>query len=63
MFVYLTLKVLNFNLGHSLGLEHSRVREAVMYPWYTTYKPGFKLNDDDVLGIQLLYGKMVSIFY
>ncbi|XP_066921738.1 interstitial collagenase-like [Clytia hemisphaerica] len=50
------LWVATHELGHSLGLAHSRERKAVMYPWYTTYKPGFKLNDDDVLGIQLLYG-------
>ena len=28
-----------------------------MYPWYTAYNPDMKLLDDDVLGIQTLYGK------
>ncbi|XP_063152853.1 matrix metalloproteinase-9 [Candoia aspera] len=42
--------------GHSLGLEHSSIREALMYPMYT-YVADFHLNSDDVDGIQFLYGK------
>lgn len=42
--------------GHSLGLAHSDVREAIMYPFYTGYVPDIQLNRDDVLGIQELYG-------
>ena len=38
-------------------MEHSNIREAVMYPWYTKYKPGFDLNYDDIVGIQSLYGE------
>ena len=41
-------------------MEHSNVRDAVMYPWYTAYKPGFKLNKDDIDGIQALYGKPIT---
>ncbi|XP_055471586.1 matrilysin [Psammomys obesus] len=44
--------------GHSLGLGHSSVPGAVMYP---TYKSGnsedFRLAEDDIEGIQMLYGK------
>ncbi|XP_054996026.1 matrix metalloproteinase-9 [Sorex araneus] len=41
--------------GHALGLEHSSVPEALMYPMYSfTEDP--PLHADDVQGIQHLYG-------
>ena len=44
--------------GHSLGLEHSPLREAVMYPYITENHAGvFELRQDDTLGIQALYGE------
>lgn len=50
------LWVATHEVGHSIGLEHSNVRNAIMYPWYQPYKPGFKLTYDDINGIQNLYG-------
>uniref|UniRef100_A0A087Y3I6 Matrix metalloproteinase-9 n=1 Tax=Poecilia formosa TaxID=48698 RepID=A0A087Y3I6_POEFO len=41
--------------GHSLGLDHSTVRQALMYPLYS-YVEDFSLDQDDIDGIQFLYG-------
>lgn len=42
--------------GHSLGLSHSSVQGALMYPWYQGLPPDFELPDDDRFAIQQLYG-------
>ncbi|KAI5610095.1 matrix metalloproteinase-9 precursor [Silurus asotus] len=41
--------------GHALGLEHSNIQDALMYPMYK-YIADFSLNQDDIDGIQYLYG-------
>ncbi|XP_066475643.1 matrix metalloproteinase-18-like [Tiliqua scincoides] len=42
--------------GHSLGLEHSNVRGALMYPTYSYVDPKtFRLPNDDKQRIQRLY--------
>ncbi|XP_042315964.1 macrophage metalloelastase-like [Sceloporus undulatus] len=44
--------------GHSLGLDHSNVLGALMYPNYSYRNPNtFSLPYDDVNRIQRLYGK------
>uniref|UniRef100_A0A667WV63 Peptidase metallopeptidase domain-containing protein n=1 Tax=Myripristis murdjan TaxID=586833 RepID=A0A667WV63_9TELE len=48
-------------LGHSLGLAHSKDRSSLMYPNYKYFSSAhYTLPKDDVLGIQTLYGKRTS---
>ncbi|XP_037694738.1 stromelysin-1-like [Choloepus didactylus] len=49
-------------LGHSLGLYHSANPDALMYPVYNplTDLARFRLSQDDVSGIQYLYGSPSS---
>ncbi|KAM5245967.1 stromelysin-2-like [Ctenodactylus gundi] len=45
-------------VGHALGLAHSGNPKALMYPYYKPLKnlAHFRLSQDDVTGIQYLYG-------
>jgi hypothetical protein len=45
-------QVATHEFGHSLGLEHTHVTTAVMYPFYG-YSSDFKLDKDDIEGIQV----------
>ncbi|NXC55830.1 MMP7 protein, partial [Aleadryas rufinucha] len=49
--------------GHSLGLGHSNVPGALMYPLYSYQNPRtFRLPNDDRRRIQNLYGKLMMKF-
>ncbi|XP_062854809.1 zinc finger protein 335-like [Trichomycterus rosablanca] len=41
--------------GHALGLDHSNIQDALMFPMYK-YVADFSLHQDDIEGIQYLYG-------
>ncbi|KAF5741036.1 putative Metalloendoproteinase 1 precursor [Tripterygium wilfordii] len=43
-------------IGHLLGLGHSSVEEAIMYPTITSGTRKLELASDDIAGIQELYG-------
>ncbi|KAM4726212.1 collagenase 3-like [Anableps anableps] len=54
---YVLFLVAAHEFGHSLGLSHSDDRTALMYPLYSYKNPDtFVLPQDDVRGIQSLYG-------
>lgn len=44
-------------LGHSLGLGHSSKQESIMYPWYSSKRTEQDLYEDDIIGIEQLYGR------
>lgn len=47
-------------LGHTLGLHHSSSDTSIMYPFEVILMPYIKLDEDDIKGIQALYGPKTS---
>merc|ERR1712192_289398 len=50
------IQTLVHEIGHSLGLSHSDVREAIMAPFHKGYMPNMQLANDDIQAIQELDG-------
>lgn len=46
--------------GHSLGLSHSSVQGAIMFPYYQHLGDNYTLSSDDITGIQAIYGRKYS---
>ncbi|KAH9499345.1 hypothetical protein Btru_003829, partial [Bulinus truncatus] len=44
-------------VGHALGLPHSKSRKDIMFPLYLDYNPDPQLNIGDVKELQKFYGK------
>ena len=57
------LQVAVHEIGHSLGLGHSDVQDAIMAAFYRGYKPDFSLHQDDINGIRSLYGRYCQSVY
>jgi len=51
------LQTMAHEIGHSLGLSHSDKRDALMAPFYKGWEPNLQLDQDDIRGIQALYGE------
>ena len=48
--------------GHSLGLAHVQEPSSLMYPWYQQFtEDSFQLPEDDIRGIQQLYGESLFL--
>ncbi|KAK6137705.1 hypothetical protein DH2020_028540 [Rehmannia glutinosa] len=55
--------VATHEIGHVLGLAHSSVKEAIMYPSLSPRTKKTELRMDDVAGIQALYGSNPNYRY
>ncbi|KAJ1113485.1 hypothetical protein NDU88_001729 [Pleurodeles waltl] len=54
---YDLFNVVAHELGHALGLGHSKDPNALMFPKYKYFEPSiYHLSLDDIMGIQSLYG-------
>lgn len=53
--------VATHELGHALGMSHSSDPGALMFPIYA-YTAEFPLSEDDIEGIQALYGEKLYGF-
>lgn len=47
-------------IGHLLGLGHSSVEGSIMYPSIASTTRKVELTDDDIQGIQILYGSNLT---
>ena len=43
--------------GHTLGISHTNIKDALMAPYYR-YESPLKLHSDDIAAVQSIYGKL-----
>uniref|UniRef100_A0A663MLR4 Matrix metallopeptidase 28 n=1 Tax=Athene cunicularia TaxID=194338 RepID=A0A663MLR4_ATHCN len=55
--------VVAHEVGHTLGLEHSPVKSALMSPYYKKLSKDFVLSWDDILAVQNLYVPFKPLSY
>lgn len=55
------LSVLAHEVGHALGLGHSDVKSATMFPWYQ--EEASDLSEDDKMALESLYGRRRGMHY
>lgn len=53
--------VIAHEIGHTLGLEHSPVRHALMSPYYKKLSKALVLSWDDITAVQQLYGTLTPL--
>lgn len=55
------LSVATHELGHSMGLGHSSVHTSVMFPYYLSKWKRVELDQDDINGMQKIYGESTTM--
>ena len=50
-------------IGHILGLGHTDVKDAIMWPYAKGFVPGLELSETDIRNVQAIHGKATIMFH